>query len=46
MTEKRSDEIEGQMELSHEPISPYRSIFFIAIAIGVLYLAIILFKTL
>ena len=46
MTEKRSDEIEGEMELSHEPIPPYRTVFFVAITIGVLYLALILFKTL
>jgi hypothetical protein len=46
MTEKRSDEIEGEMAISHKPIPPYRSVFFIAITIGVLYLAMILFKTL
>jgi hypothetical protein len=46
MTDERSDEIEGKMELSHEPIPPYRPVFFIAITIGVLYLALILFKTL
>ena len=46
MTNERSDEIEGKMELSHEPIPPYRAVFFIAITIGVLYLAYILFKTL
>ncbi len=46
MIEERSDEIEGKMELSHEPIPPYRTVFFIAVTIGVLYLSIILFKTL
>jgi len=46
MTDERSDEIEGKMELSHEPIPPYRTVFFVAITIGVLYLAFILFKAL
>ena len=46
MTDERSDEIEGKMELSHEPIPPYKTVFFIAIPIGVLYLAFILLKTL
>ncbi|MBW1739738.1 MAG: hypothetical protein JRJ42_01240 [Deltaproteobacteria bacterium] len=46
MTEERSDEIEGKMELVHEPVPPYRTVFFITITIGVLYLGLILFKTL
>lgn len=46
MTGERSDEIEGKMELGHEPIPPYRPVFFIAITIGVLYLGLILLKTL
>jgi hypothetical protein len=46
MTEERSDEIEGMMELGHEPVPPYRGVFFIAITIGVLYLGLILLKTL
>ena len=46
MNVERSDEIEGKMELGHEPIPPYRKVFFIAITIGVLYLGLILFKTL
>lgn len=46
MIEERSDEIEGEMELGHEPIRPYRTVFFIAITIGILYLGIILFRTL
>ncbi len=41
-----SEEGEEKMELSHEPVPGYRTAFFIAITIGVLYLAIILFKTL
>jgi len=35
-----------KMELSHEPVPGYRTTFFISIALGALYLAIILFKTL
>lgn len=46
MTGERRDEIEGKMELSHEPIPPYRTVFFVAITIGVLYLALILLRTL
>jgi hypothetical protein len=45
MVEERSDEIEGQMELSHEPVPPYRPVFFVAITLGVLYLGLILFMT-
>ena len=44
MSEERSDEIEGKMELAHEPVPPYRTVFFIAITIGVLYLGFILFE--
>ena len=46
MTEERNDDIEGKMELSHEPVPPYRKVFFIAISIGVFYLGLILLKTL
>ncbi|NNG06564.1 MAG: hypothetical protein HKM90_02430 [Desulfobacteraceae bacterium] len=46
MTDERRDEIEGKMELSHEPIPPYKIIFFVTITIGVLYLAFILLRTL
>jgi len=45
MTRERSDEIEGKMELSHEPVPPYRTVFFIALTIGILYLGLILFET-
>lgn len=45
MVEERSDEIEGKMELSHEPVPPYRPLFFIAITIGSLYLGLILLMT-
>jgi hypothetical protein len=46
MNDERRDEIEGKMELSHEPIPPYKTIFFVTITIGVLYLAFILLETL
>lgn len=46
MSEERSDEIEGVMELGHEPVPPYKTVFFIAISMGVLYLGLILLKTL
>jgi len=46
MTEERSDEIEGKMVLGHDPVPPYRTVFSIAITVGVLYLGIILFFTL
>jgi len=42
MTEER----EEKMELTHEPVPGYRTVFFIAIGIGALYLGLILFKTL
>jgi len=35
-----------KMELTHEPVRGYRTVFFIAVAIGVLYLGLILLKTL
>ena len=46
MIDERSDDIEGKMELGHEPIHPYKRVFFIAITVGVLYLGLILLKTL
>jgi hypothetical protein len=46
MTEERSDEIEGKMEIVHHPVPPYRKVFFIAITLGVLYLGLILLRTL
>ena len=46
MTEERSDEIEGKMELGHDPVPPYKTVFFITITIGVLYMGLILIKTL
>jgi len=41
-----NDERQEKMELSHEPVPGYRTIFFIAITIGSLYLGLILYKTL
>jgi len=41
-----SEEQKEKMELSHKPVPGYRTAFFIAITIGVLYLGFILFKTL
>ena len=46
MTEERSDEIEGKMEIIHQPVPPYKAVFFITITIGVLYLGLILLRTL
>jgi len=46
MADDRTDEIEGKMELSHEPVPPFKTIFWLAITIGVLYLGLIFFKTL
>ena len=41
-----SEQGQEKMELTHEPVPGYRTVFFIAITIGVLYLGLILFKTL
>jgi len=46
MTDERTDEIEGKMELGHEPVPPFRTIFWVAITMGVLYLGLIFFKRL
>ena len=46
MLEEKNDDIEGKMELGHEGIPKYRTLFFLAITIGVLYLGVTLFKTL
>ena len=37
---------EPKMVLAHEPVPGYKRIFFVAIAVGTLYLAYILWKTL
>jgi len=41
-----NEQKEEKMELTHEPVPGYRTIFFIAITIGALYLGLILLKTL
>lgn len=46
MAEKRSDEIEGKMELSHDAIAPYKAVLLIASIIAALYLGIIFVNTL
>lgn len=46
MADERTDEIEGKMELGHEPVAPFRTVFWVAITIGVLYLGYIFFMTL
>jgi hypothetical protein len=46
MSDEYNDEIEGKMSLSHDPVPGYRTIFYIAMTVGVLYLGFILFKTL
>lgn len=35
-----------KMELRHDPLSGYRTIFYITLAVGVFYLGLILFHTL
>jgi hypothetical protein len=42
MTENNQE----KMELGHEPVPGYRMAFFIAITVGSLYLALILYNTL
>jgi hypothetical protein len=46
MTDERTDEIEGKMELGHKPVPPFQTVFWVAITIGVLYLGYIFFMTL
>jgi hypothetical protein len=41
-----SEQKGGKIELTHEPVPGYRTVFFIAITIGTLYLGLILYKTL
>ena len=41
-----SEENKEIMELDHEPVPGYRGAFYIAITVGSLYLALILFYTL
>jgi hypothetical protein len=37
---------EELMELKHDPVPGYRPIFFVAITVGLVYLAVILYHTL
>lgn len=39
------EEKEEIMELAHEPIPKYRKIFYITITVGVIYLSIILIRS-
>ena len=39
-------EHERLLELKHDPVPGYRPIFFVAITVGLVYLAVILFNTL
>jgi len=41
-----TEQSQEKTELTHEPVPGYRTVFFIAIGIGTLYLGLILFKTL
>jgi hypothetical protein len=36
---------DGPMILAHEPVAGYRTIFYICITIGILYLAFVLWQT-
>ena len=38
-------ETEEKMELSHEPVPPYRAVFYVAITVASLYLGLILLIT-
>jgi len=40
------DDIEGKWELSHEPVPPYPTVFYVAITLSALYLGFIFLKTL
>ncbi len=45
MQKDRTKPVEEKMELSHEPVAPYRGVFYAAISVASLYLGWILFKT-
>jgi hypothetical protein len=40
------DHEEEPMELKHDPVPGYRPAFFVAFAVGIIYLGLILFNTL
>ena len=46
MNKQNEHEGKEKMELGHEPVPGYKTAFFITITIGVLYLVLILVKTL
>jgi hypothetical protein len=46
MTNERTNEIEGKMELGHKPVPPFRTVFWVTLTIGVLYLGLIFYMTL
>ena len=37
--------VDGPMVLAHEPVKGYRTIFYICITIGILYLAFVFWQT-
>jgi hypothetical protein len=41
-----TENTQEKMELGHEPVPGYRTAFFVAITVGSLYLALILYNTL
>ena len=41
----QGDAEDGPMILAHEPVEGYRTIFYVCITIGVLYLAFVLWQT-
>ena len=45
MHSEKAIEHKEKMELSHEPVPPYRSVFFVAITVASLYLGVVLFVT-
>jgi hypothetical protein len=43
---EEGEEQKGHMELGHEPVRPFRKVFYITLALGVIYLLLILYKSL
>ena len=44
--DNNQDHVEdGPMILAHEPVEGYRTIFYVCITIGILYLALVLWQT-
>ena len=46
MSQDKKVESDVKMVLDHEEVPGYRPVFFVAITVGILYLAFIFFKTL